>query len=51
MSAPQEGGTAISLLQFMFAVQKTNSVLYSPVEGPVLPFMESLEIYVNNFYI
>lgn len=28
-----------------------NSVLYSPVEGPVLHFLESLEIHVNKFYI
>jgi len=50
MSAALEGGTSISLLQFMFVVQKTNSVLYSPVEGPVLHFLECSEIYVK-FYI
>jgi len=51
MSAPLEGGTSLSLLQFMFVVQKTCSVLYSPVEGPVLHLLECLEIYVNKFYI
>jgi len=51
MSAPLKVGTSISLLQFLFAVPKTSSVLYSPVEGPVLHFLESLEIYVNKFCI
>ena len=51
MSASLEGGTGIFLLKFMFAVQKINCVLYSPVEVPVLHFLESLEIYINKFYI
>lgn len=51
MTASLEGGKSIFLLKFMFAVQKTNSVLYSPVKVSVLHFLESLEIYINKFYI